>query len=113
MSDPVLLAIDQGTTGTTVLLVDSRGTVVDRAYREITQHYPRPGWVEHDADEIWRSVVEATVELLGRTSATPVGEGITNQRETFVLWHRASLRPVAHATGNTWRESGRFTPAAR
>ncbi|MGI8609775.1 MAG: glycerol kinase GlpK [Candidatus Dormibacteria bacterium] len=97
MTGEVLLAIDQGTTGTTVLLVDSAGTVVDRSYREITQYYPRPGWVEHDAEEIWQSVVDATGELLKRSGAHPVGVGITNQRETFVLWERASLRPVAHA----------------
>lgn len=97
MNNAVLLAIDQGTTGTTILLVDSNGAVVDRAYREITQYYPRPGWVEHDAEEIWRSVVEATGELLQRSGATPVGVGITNQRETFVLWERATLRPAAKA----------------
>jgi glycerol kinase len=92
----MLLSIDQGTTGTTALLVDDAGSVQARAYREITQHYPRPGWVEHDAEEIWRTVLETTGELLG--SAPPIGAiGITNQRETFVLWDRASLRPVAPA----------------
>ena len=56
----VILSIDQGTTGTTVLAVDHGGAVVGRAYAEIEQHYPKPGWVEHDAEEIWRSV-QATV----------------------------------------------------
>ena len=97
MSNQVLLAIDQGTTGTTILLVDSDGAVVDRAYREITQHYPRPGWVEHDAMEIWQSVQDGAGELLDRTGAEPVAVGITNQRETFVVWERSSLQPVGPA----------------
>jgi glycerol kinase len=97
LTERVILAIDQGTTGSTVLLVDGHGTVVDRAYREITQHYPRPGWVEHDAEEIWESVVAAAGELLQRTGARPSAVGITNQRETFVLWDRRTLRPVWRA----------------
>jgi glycerol kinase len=91
----VILAIDQGTTGTTALLVDEAGSVQARAYREITQRYPRPGWVEHDAEEIWRSVLETSAELVG--GQPPRAVGITNQRETFVLWERASLRPVGPA----------------
>jgi glycerol kinase len=97
MTPSVILAIDQGTTGTTVLLVDGGGRVVDRSYREVTQHYPRPGWVEHDAEEIWTGVVEAASELLERTGAAPTAIGITNQRETFVVWERSGLRPVAPA----------------
>jgi glycerol kinase len=93
----LILAIDQGTTGTTVLLVDESGRVVDRSYRELTQHYPRPGWVEHDAEEIWTGVVDATGELLERSGASPTVVGITNQRETFVVWDRANLHPVARA----------------
>ena len=97
MSHTVLLAIDQGTTGTTILLVDETGRVTDRAYREVTQHYPRPGWVEHDAEEIWQTVVDATAELLHDSGARPAAIGITNQRETFLLWERDSLRPVGPA----------------
>ena len=93
----MILAIDQGTSGTTILLVDESGQVVDRSYREVTQHYPRPGWVEHDAEEIWTGVVEAGGELLERAGAAPTAVGITNQRETFVVWDRARLRPVAPA----------------
>jgi glycerol kinase len=92
----MILSIDQGTTGTTTLLVDEHAAVVARAYREITQHYPHPGWVEHDADEIWQSVLQTSGELL-QGNPTPVAIGITNQRETFVLWDRATLRPVAPA----------------
>jgi len=92
----VILSIDQGTTGTTALLVDEQGAVAGRAYREITQHYPQPGWVEHDAEEIWQSVLATCKELLDGRPA-PVAVGITNQRETFVLWERTTLRPVARA----------------
>ena len=93
-----ILAIDQGTTGTTVLLVDETGTVTARAYREITQHFPRPGWVEHDGEEIWQTVLDAASELLGGEPRPDVAAiGITNQRETFLLWDRRSLRPVAPA----------------
>ena len=95
----MILAIDQGTTGTHVLLVDESGAVRAKAYREITQHFPKPGWVEHDAEEIWQTVLDCSAEIL---SGEPpglalAGIGITNQRETFVVWDRATLRPVAPA----------------
>ena len=59
MSEPLILAIDQGTTGTTALLIDSAGEVRGRGYSELPQHYPRPGWVEHDGAEIWESTLRA------------------------------------------------------
>jgi glycerol kinase len=90
----VILAIDQGTTGTTCLVVDEELNVVRRAYAELSQHYPRPGWVEHDADEIWATVLAAT-EQVGLDGVEAVA--ITNQRETTVLWDRATGRPVAPA----------------
>ncbi len=94
----MILALDQGTTGTRALLVDDSGTVGGTAYREITQHYPRPGWVEHDAEEIWQSVLDCAAEVLAGAEGVPVaGIGITNQRETFVLWDRRTLRPMAPA----------------
>jgi glycerol kinase len=95
----MILAIDQGTTGTHVLLVDEGGAVRARAYREITQHFPKPGWVEHDAEEIWQTVLDCSAEILsGEASGLALaGIGITNQRETFVVWDRATLRPVAPA----------------
>jgi glycerol kinase len=96
----VILAIDQGTTGTTCLVVDGDLHVVGRAYRELSQHFPRPGWVEHDPDEIWDSVVASAREALveaGATASDLTAIGITNQRETTVLWERASGRPVAPA----------------
>jgi glycerol kinase len=90
----VILAIDQGTTGTTCLVVDEELTVHRRAYAELPQHYPRPGWVEHDPDEIWASVL-AAVEQVGLDGVEAIG--VTNQRETTVLWERATGRPVAPA----------------
>jgi glycerol kinase len=94
----VILAIDQGTTGTTCLVVDDELGVRGRGYAELRQHYPRPGWVEHDPEEIWQSVVAAAEAA---TSGVPVrdlrGIGITNQRETTLLWERASGRPVHRA----------------
>ncbi|HVD00910.1 MAG TPA: glycerol kinase GlpK [Candidatus Dormibacteraeota bacterium] len=96
----VVLAIDQGTTGTLVLAVGEDGEPRGRGYREITQHYPRPGWVEHDPEEIWSSVLTATGDAL-KTAGAVAGDvraiGITNQRETLVLWDRAGGRPLHRA----------------
>lgn len=100
MAEEFVLSIDQGTTGSTVLIFDHEGSVRGRAYSEFTQHFPRPGWVEHDADEIWRvtlSVIGEALESSG-ISATDVNAiGITNQRETTVLWDRKTGQPVHHA----------------
>jgi len=89
----LILAIDQGTTGTTCLAVDDDLEVHGRAYRELPQHFPRPGWVEHDPDEIWESVLAAAAEVGGE----PATVAITNQRETTIVWERATGRPVANA----------------
>jgi glycerol kinase len=98
MNRKVVAAIDQGTTGTTVLLLDAAGAIVGRGYRELPQHFPAPGWVEHDPEDWVRSTLEALA--LARTAAGDpevVAVGLTNQRETAVLWDRASGRPVAPA----------------
>ena len=92
-----VLAIDQGTTGTTCLVVASDGSIVGRAYREITQHYPRPGWVEHDAVEILDHTVSAAREAVKHAGVLPRAIGITNQRETIVVWERATGTPVGRA----------------
>jgi glycerol kinase len=94
---PSILAIDQGTTGSTALVVHQDGRVLGRGYREFTQHFPEPGWVEHDAEEIFRVTLEAAHEAIAHARELPVGLGLTNQRETVVLWDRATLRPVARA----------------
>src|SRR5882672_1960921 len=95
-----ILALDQGTTGSRAVVVDPDGAVRGSGYVELTQHYPKPGWVEHDAEEIWQTTVRAIRQALGtaRISAAEVAAiGITNQRETVVLWERASGRPVHRA----------------
>lgn len=92
-----ILAIDQGTTGTTCLIVGADGSIAGRSYREITQHYPKPGWVEHDPHEIVRCTFEAAREAIASAGVAPVAVGITNQRETIVLWDRATGKAVHHA----------------
>ncbi|MES2524651.1 MAG: glycerol kinase GlpK [Gemmatimonadota bacterium] len=96
-----VLAIDQGTTGTTCLVVDRSGQVTGRGYREITPHFPHPGWVEHDATEIFERTIAAARDALAQAraagAAPPVCIGITNQRETIVLWDRATGVPVHRA----------------
>lgn len=96
----VILAIDQGTTGTTVALMDARGRVLTSVNHEFPQHYPKPGWVEHDPEDIWRSVLKGirAVFRRGVAAATQVvAIGITNQRETAMLWDRASGAPLNRA----------------
>ena len=95
-----ILAVDQGTTGTTAMLVDGAGGVVWQAYQEITQIYPQPGWVEHNPDEIFQSCVNVIDELLEETEISPrqiAALGITNQRETTIVWERATGKPVHNA----------------
>src|SRR4029453_4706810 len=93
----VILAIDQGTTGTTSLVVDEELRVLGRGYREIRQYFPKAGWVEHDPDEIWESVLVTAEEALARAGIRPTGLeaiGITNQRETTLVWDKRSGRSV-------------------
>jgi glycerol kinase len=92
-----VLAIDQGTTGTTCLVIGKTGRILGRAYRDITQHYPAPGWVEHDAHEILDRTVAAAREAIANAGVTPMVLGITNQRETIVVWERATGRAVHRA----------------
>ncbi len=92
-----ILALDQGTTGSTALVIGQDGSVLGRGYREFTQHFPQPGWVEHDPEEIFRVSVEAMRDAITASGERPVGLGITNQRETVVLWDRRTLAPVARA----------------
>ena len=95
-----VIAIDQGTTGSTVLVLDETLRLVGRGYREFAQHYPQPGWVEHDPEEIWASVVAALGQALAQANVEPssiAAIGITNQRETTIVWDRASGRAVHNA----------------
>ncbi len=94
----MILAIDQGTTGTTTLVIDEHACIVGRAYAPVAQSYPRPGWVEHDSSQIWDGVCRSVRQAL---AATPPGAvaavGITNQRETAVAWDSATLQPLGPA----------------
>jgi glycerol kinase len=92
-----ILALDQGTTGSTALLIHQEGRVLGRGYREFTQSFPQPGWVEHDPEEIFRVSIEALREALASSPERPAALGITNQRETIVLWDRRTLSPLAPA----------------
>lgn len=95
-----ILAIDAGTTGVRGFLVDASGRILGSGYREFTQHFPQPGWVEHDADEIWEATLAACAEALKQSDTAPedVGcIGITNQRETTLLYERDTLRPIHRA----------------
>lgn len=95
-----LLALDQGTSSSRSIVFDVQGHVVAMAQKELTQHYPQPGWVEHDAQEIWRSQLATAQEALQRagiTAAQVRAVGITNQRETTVLWDRRTGQPLHNA----------------
>jgi len=96
----VVLSLDEGTTGATSVAVGMDGLVRGKGYAEITQHFPQPGWVEHDAEEIWAAVQESARQALAAAGAGPrdvVAIGITNQRETLVLWDKRTLQPLAPA----------------
>ena len=101
MAAPVVLAIDQGTTSTRAVVYDAADfRELGSAHRELTQHYPRPGWVEHDAEEIWRSVADVVPRALAAAEVEPgrvATVGVTNQRETVVLWDRATGSAVGRA----------------
>ncbi len=108
---PVTIAIDAGTTGVRALVVDEHATVVDVAYRELTQHFPRPGWVEHDAAQIWDQVRATLAEVVGRlpdADAVVAAIGVTNQRETVVSWDRRTGAPLHRAI--VWQDR-RTAPA--
>jgi glycerol kinase len=95
-----ILALDQGTTSSRAIVFDASGAVVGFDQRELTQHFPLPGWVEHDPAEIWESQLAVARGALrnARVSAADVAAiGITNQRETTILWERATGKPVANA----------------
>jgi glycerol kinase len=96
----LVLALDEGTTGSTAVAVGMDGEVRGKGYREITQHFPQPGWVEHDAEEIWSAVqatARAALAAAGARAADVRAIGITNQRETLVVWDRRTLKPLGPA----------------
>ena len=87
-----ILALDAGTTGVTALVVSETGAVISRGYREFLQYFPEPGFVEHEPEEIWQATVAAATEALSKTTTPLSAIGITNQRETIVLWDKHTLR---------------------
>lgn len=98
MTKEYILGIDQGSTGSKVMVVDKAGEVVCSAYRRIESYYPEEGWLEHDPAEIWESVRECLAEVAGQFDLTKIRAlGITNQRETTILWERATGRPLTPA----------------
>lgn len=106
-----LLAIDAGTTGIRVFLIDRQGQTVEQVYSEFAQHYPQPGWVEHDAAEIWTVTERLLKEIVSRTDPKSIaGIGITNQRETTVVWDAKTSEPLARAI--VWQDR-RTAPLCR
>ncbi|NNE72886.1 MAG: glycerol kinase GlpK [Acidimicrobiales bacterium] len=93
----VVLAIDAGTTGVRTFAVSDTGTPLGSAYREFTQHFPQPGWVEHDAAEIWQAVEATMADVVGTLDQPVAAIGITNQRETVVVWDRRTSEPLGPA----------------
>ena len=100
MTSSYILALDQGTTSSRSILFNQRGNIISMAQKEFAQIYPLPGWVEHDAEEIWSSQMSTMAEVLAKAGTNIrqiAGIGITNQRETTVLWNRKTGKPVYHA----------------
>ena len=95
-----ILALDQGTTSSRSIVFDHHGEIVAVAQREFAQHFPASGWVEHDANEIWATQSATIAEVLDKAGLRPeqlAAIGITNQRETTVVWDRATGEPIHHA----------------
>ena len=95
-----IMALDAGTTSNRCILFNEAGEMVSVAQKEFTQYFPKPGWVEHDADEIWDTQLEVAkkaMDNIGATAANIAAIGITNQRETTIVWDKNSGEPVSHA----------------
>ena len=100
MGKKFIIAIDLGTTGNRVYCFNEQGVSISSSYKEFTQHFPRPGWVEHNPLEIWESVCELIPSAIAKGNLSPkdaMGIGITNQRETSLLWHRKTGKPIHNA----------------
>ena len=114
MTTQCILAIDQGTTNTKVLLVEATGKIIARAVRPLTQSYPRPAWVEQDAAAIWQSVSAAIDDCLNQAGDPPLsGIAITNQRETVTIWERSTGRPLGPAVSWQCSRGAAFCEALR
>jgi glycerol kinase len=116
MAPSHVLAVDQGTTGSTAVIVDPAGVVVGRGYAELPQHFPQPGWVEHDPADLWNvstGVAAAALADAGLGAGDLAAVGITNQRETVVMWDRRTGDPVANAIVWQDRRTARDCAALR
>lgn len=111
MVEKYILSLDQGTTSTRAILFNKKGEIVHSAQKEFTQYFPKPGWVEHNANEIWGSVLAVIAGVLTESGVRPeqiAGIGITNQRETAVVWDRETGKPVYHAIVWQSRQTSRI-----
>ncbi|MBL0133299.1 MAG: glycerol kinase GlpK [Chitinophagaceae bacterium] len=100
MTGKYILSLDQGTTSSRAIIFDQAGAIISVAQKEFKQYYPQPGWVEHDADEIWSSQFGVMAEVLAKTNSKTsdiAAIGITNQRETTIVWERETGKPIYHA----------------
>ncbi|MCS7469909.1 glycerol kinase GlpK [Stieleria sp. ICT_E10.1] len=112
----VVVALDQGTTSSRAIAFEQSGAVLGVAQREFSQHYPRPGWVEHDANEIWESQLAVAQEMMascGLSANDVAAIGITNQRETVLLWDRSTGEPIHHAIVWQDRRTSEFCDSLR
>ncbi len=107
----VVIALDAGTTGVRAMAVGADGAPIGACYREFPQYFPRPGWVEHDPEEIWAAVAATLAELLTTLHEPVAAIGITNQRETVVLWDRRTGRPRHRAI--VWQDRRGVSRCAR
>ena len=95
-----VMALDAGTTSNRCILFNEKGEMCSVAQKEFTQYFPKPGWVEHDADEIWATQLEVAQQAManiGATAADIAAIGITNQRETTIVWDKNTGKPIHHA----------------
>ncbi|MDZ7694908.1 MAG: FGGY family carbohydrate kinase [Balneolaceae bacterium] len=98
--DRYILSLDQGTTSSRAILFDKHGSIISIAQKEYEQHFPRPGWVEHNPEDIWSSQIEVASEVIANAEIKPddiAAIGITNQRETTVVWDKNTGQPIHHA----------------
>ncbi len=116
MADTFILALDQGTSSSRAILFDQRSQIVAQASRPFPQHYPQPGWVEHDPGDIWQSQIDVARQVLTEAGITPqqvAGIGITNQRETTLIWDRATGEPIYRAIVWQCRRTAALVEALR
>ena len=116
MADSYIMAIDEGTTSTRAVILDHAGKMVGEAQKEFTQYFPKPGWVEHDANEIWEAVLSTIADTFISSGVQPrqiAGLGITNQRETTVIWDKTTGLPIYHAIVWQSRQTNALAEALR